>query len=57
MADARRALRCDELEAFVDSYTKPLTVGRFLRNLRDSFANTSLRYPFSERAAVAELCD
>ena len=56
VADARRAVRCDDLQDLVDSYTEPLTVGRFLRNIVDSFSNTSLRYPFREREAVAELC-
>jgi arabinofuranosyltransferase len=56
VADAREAVECDELQDLVASYSEPLTVGRFLRNLVGSFSNTTLRYPFRERAAVAELC-
>jgi arabinofuranosyltransferase len=56
VADARTAIRCEKLEDFVESYTEPLTVGRFLRNIVDSFHNTALRIPFREREAVDELC-
>jgi arabinofuranosyltransferase len=56
VADARTALRCRPLRELVDSYTERLTVGRFVRNLARSFHNTSLRIPFREREAVAELC-
>jgi arabinofuranosyltransferase len=56
VADARRAVRCDELQDFMASYTAPLTPGRFLSNLLRSFSNTRLRYPWRESAAVAELC-
>ena len=56
VADAREAVECDELQDLVDSYSEPLTVGRFLRNILDSFSNTTLRYPFREQAAVDDLC-
>jgi hypothetical protein len=56
VADARAALRCREVRRFTASYTEPLTVGRFLRNIGDSFENTALRIPSRPSEARAELC-
>ena len=56
VADVRAVLRCDDVREFVASYDAPLTPGRFLRNIADSFGNTALRIPPKPRDAVAELC-
>jgi arabinofuranosyltransferase len=57
VADARAALECRELERFRASYTEPLTVGRFLRNVSESFENTALRIPTHPREAREQVCD
>jgi arabinofuranosyltransferase len=57
VAAARAALECRELKRFTASYAQPLTVGRFLRNIVDSFGNTALRIPSRPREAVEQLCD
>jgi arabinofuranosyltransferase len=57
VAAARAALECPELRRFAASYSEPLTVGRFLRNVGDSFGNTALRIPSRPREAVERLCD
>ncbi len=57
VADARAALECRELRRFTASYSERLTVGRFLRNLVESFENTALRIPSRPREAVEQLCD
>jgi hypothetical protein len=57
LAAAEQAMSCGRLGAYLEGIRSPLTPSRFLRNLRDSFANTSLRVPADPRDAHAELCD
>jgi len=53
---ARRALQCPALQRLRRDVTEPLTVRRFLGNIRDSFANTFLRVPPDPDEAVRQLC-
>ncbi len=53
---AERALRCGALARFRDDVDDPLTAGRFLGNLADAFANTTLSVPASPEAAVRKFC-
>ena len=56
MDAARRALSCGQLADYLEDVREPLTPGRFLGNLVDSFANTSLRVPPDPFDAEDEFC-
>ncbi len=56
VADARAALSCAPIKRLERSADAPLTVGRFLRNIVDSFSNTSLRFSPNPEIALRELC-
>jgi arabinofuranosyltransferase len=56
VARARVVLECRELRDFTDTYTAPLTVGRFFRNVVHAASNTSLRIEPEPRDAEAQLC-
>lgn len=56
VAVARSTLECPDLREFVDSYTEPLTVGRFFSNIVHAFGNTTRRIPAEPRDAAAEFC-
>jgi arabinofuranosyltransferase len=53
---ARHATTCGELADYLEDIREPLTPGRFLDNLVDSFANTSLRVPTDPFEAEDEFC-
>jgi arabinofuranosyltransferase len=53
---ARRALECDRLRDFVETYRAPLTASRFVDNLGAAFSNFGFRIPPEPRDAVRELC-
>ena len=54
--EAERALGCDGLARVLRDVTRPLTFGNVLSNVRDSFANTRLRFEPQPAAAASELC-
>jgi hypothetical protein len=56
LAAAERATTCGQLATYLDGIQEPLTPRRFLRNIVDSVANTTLRVPADPRVAAAELC-
>ncbi len=56
VADARAALQCAPIKRLEHSAEAPLTVGRFLRNIVDSFSNTQLRISTDPAVARRELC-
>ncbi len=53
---ARRAQRCGDLGRLLGDIHRPLTLGRFLTNLVDAPANTTLRIPLDPAAAEARFC-
>jgi arabinofuranosyltransferase len=53
---ARAALDCAPIEKLERSTEAPLTIGRFLHNIVDSFSNTSLRIPADPETAYKKLC-
>jgi arabinofuranosyltransferase len=55
-ADAEDALACDDLARFLDGVREPLTPGRFVRNIADSFRNDRLRVPADPGEARRQLC-
>jgi arabinofuranosyltransferase len=57
LGDAERAESCGQLGEYLEDVRAPLTPRRFLGNILDSFANTSLRVPRDPGAAVDALCD
>ena len=56
IADARAALACPGLRAFLDHITKPLTVAQFFDNLVSAPANTALRIAPEPRDARRQFC-
>lgn len=56
VARARRTLKCSELQAFFDTYSRPLTVGRFFDNLVSALANTRMRIPPEPRDTARHFC-
>ena len=56
LGDAERALGCGELAAYRHDIRAPMPPRRFVGNLFDSLANTSLRVPRDPRAAADALC-
>jgi len=54
--EAREALACGQLRELLDDIETRLGPRRFLGNVLDSFANTSLRVPRQPARAVADLC-
>jgi arabinofuranosyltransferase len=56
VAAARRALRCPPMKRLLRAVSAPLTAGRFLSNIGDSFSLTTLRFPADPSAAEHELC-
>jgi arabinofuranosyltransferase len=57
VARAREVIECPEIEQFLDSYTAPLTPGRFLSNLVRAPRFTLMRIPPEPEDAYAEFCD
>jgi arabinofuranosyltransferase len=53
---ADRALGCGGLKRVLTDVDRPLTLGRALSNLGDSFGNTFLRFPRMPGKAARELC-
>ncbi len=53
---ARQVLECATLRDFRDSYTAPMTLSRFTKNLRGSFSNQSLVIPGEPADAADTLC-
>ncbi len=53
---ARSAMQCPALQRLNRSVTAHLSVSRFLHNVVDSFANTSLRVPPDPHTAYIKLC-
>jgi arabinofuranosyltransferase len=56
VADARAALHCAPVKRLERSANAPLTVGQFLRNIADSFSNTTLRISPDPEIAQHQLC-
>jgi arabinofuranosyltransferase len=56
VAAAREAIECGELRAVLTAVTEPLSVERFLKNVRLSWTMRHLRVPADPQAARAELC-
>ena len=56
VAEARAVWDCPAIRQLRESYTSKLTVGRFLSNIVDSFANTRLRIPPDPAAAYRKFC-
>jgi arabinofuranosyltransferase len=56
LAVTERALGCGQLGIYLEDVRAPLTPRRFVGNILDSFANTSLRVPRDPDAAVEALC-
>jgi arabinofuranosyltransferase len=56
VATARDALDCTELRRFFDSYSEPLTPGRFVSNVFHAPGFTRLRIPPEPEDAYRELC-
>lgn len=56
VAAAHRTLRCAPLRRLVQATTSPLTPGRFLSNIGDSFSLTRLRISAIPSDAERELC-
>jgi arabinofuranosyltransferase len=54
--DAERALGCGQLDDYLHDIQAPMTPARFLGNVLDSVANTSLRVPGDPGAAADALC-
>jgi arabinofuranosyltransferase len=53
---AKRALACAPTRHLLGAVTAPLTAGRFLSNIGDSFGLTSLRFSPDPERAAEELC-
>jgi hypothetical protein len=53
---ARQALECGPLARVLRDVTEPLTLDRFVGNLRDSVGNTRLSVPKDPGRAAEELC-
>lgn len=53
VADARQALACTRTHEMIDSSNAPLTVGRFVQNLRGAFSRAGYRYPYEPDQAAA----
>jgi arabinofuranosyltransferase len=53
---ARRATNCGQLDEYLDDIHHPLTPGRFLGNVLDSFQNTTFRLSSDPQEAREELC-
>ncbi len=56
VAWARKALQCPPIRRLTRDTSGRLTVGRFLHNIVDSFANTRLRIPPDPETAYRKLC-
>jgi arabinofuranosyltransferase len=56
MDAADRALTCGALADYLDDIREPLTPGRFLGNILDSFGNTSMRVPTNPADAERKFC-
>jgi arabinofuranosyltransferase len=56
LGDAEQALGCGQLAAYLHDIRAPMTPRRFVGNLFDSLANTSLRVPRDPGAAADALC-
>jgi arabinofuranosyltransferase len=56
VADARVALHCGPLRAFLDHTTAPMSVGQFFDNLTSARANNAFRIPPEPRDARAKFC-
>jgi len=56
VAAARRALACGALGQLMDGVTAPMSPGRFLRNVVEAPANTTLSVPLDPIEAEQELC-
>lgn len=56
VAWARAALECDEIARLRDSAEAPMSPGRFLTNLVDSFSNWRLRIPPDPEQAYRKFC-
>jgi hypothetical protein len=53
---ARQALECGALARVMRDVTEPLTLDRFVGNLRDSIGNTRLSIPKDAGRAAEKLC-
>src|SRR5262249_38086215 len=53
---ARATLQCPAVEKLTNSSKAPLTVGRFFRNIFDSFSNTALHIPPDPETAFHKFC-
>ena len=56
VAAARRALRCPPLHRLLTAVTAPLSLGRFMSNIGESFSLSSLRFDADPVHAEHELC-
>lgn len=54
--DARKALRCGDINALIQATSGRLTIGRFLHNLAHAPKFTTLRIPAEPAAAVSRFC-
>ena len=57
VAAARRALACPPLSDLLDAVSEPLTVGRFLSNVRNSMSFARLRLPIDPLDARPAPCE
>ena len=56
IADARQAIGCDPLRAYLAAITGPLTISRLASNVGHSFSFTAMQFSADPAVAVVQLC-